>query len=156
MSEFTVAFGSYQFDFSKSRLQVAGERKAWLEQLAYHLLYENTERWGEIEKDYSTTLEISETDIDYSQNIINIPFHGIGRGCYQTNMEFFKKSDNLKPLMLSADGLVMTVDFEDVTRGYYLKDQHIIRVENGVFFHTSDDTAKPTLPPEGLIGELGL
>lgn len=82
-----------------------------------------------------------------------------GRWSYQNNMKFFTNSDGEEKLynhMLSADGLVMTVYFEDVEGDTYIKDTHQLSVKDGHITHLEDKNAKVEIIYPKRYLELGI
>lgn len=149
MANISDAWGDYHFDFSKTQLNTPALRKAWLEKLSDILMYHTrTNSNGEDVKfqvEYFTELRLDDlSDDDYKEEV-TVGFGAAGRWSYQNNMSWFADSKNMEHLynhMLSADGLVMTVEFEDIEGYQYIRDAHQIIVENGKITHLKDEDAK--------------
>lgn len=163
MANLSDAWGDYEFDFTKTNLTTPALRKAWLAKLADLLMYRTSVSANGIEQktmvEYNTELRLDDLADDEYTDITRVKFTATGRWSYQNNMRFFTNSDGMAKLyahMLSADGLVMTVEFEDIEGYQYIQDTHQIIVENGKITHIEDEDAKwESIYPKKYL-ELGI
>lgn len=159
MANLSDAWGYYHFDFSKTGLDTPAKRKQWLNQLSDFLLYGDLDcKDGKMMVTYYTELRLDDlSDADY-ETTMTVGFTATGCWSYQNNMEFFDSPQmpQLRDHMLSADGLEMTVEFQDLEGFDYIDDAHIITVNNGTILHTSDNHASyQTIYPKKYL-ELGI
>lgn len=162
MANLSDAWGDYEFDFTKTNLTTPALRKAWLAKLADLLMYRTSTANG-IEKktmvEYNTELRLSDLADDEYTDVLTVEFQATGRWSYQNNMRFFTNSDgepDLHAHMLSADGLVMTVYFEDMEGSQYIKDTHQLIIKNGHITHLEDKNAKVEIIYPKRYLELGI
>ena len=163
MANLSTAWGNYKFDFTKTNLNTPTLRKAWLEQLSDLLMYHTYTDKNGVEKkylvEYRTELCLDDLANDEYTDIITVEFTAIGRWSYQNNMKFFTDEDGSADLyahVLSADGLVMTVDFKDLEGDTYIKDTHQLIIKDGHITHLEDKNAIiETIYPKRYL-ELGI
>lgn len=162
MANLSDAWGDYEFDFTKTNLNTPALRKAWLAKLADLLMYRTSTANGIEQKtmvEYNTELRLSDLADDEYTDVLTVEFQATGRWSYQNNMRFFTNSDgepDLHAHMLSADGLVMTVSFEDMEGSQYIKDTHQLIIKNGHITHLEDKNAKVEIIYPKRYLELGI
>lgn len=163
MANLSDAWGDYEFDFTKTNLNTPALRKAWLERLSDLLIYHIYDDENGVEKkggaEYITELRLSDLADDEYTDITRVEFVATGRWSYQNNMRFFTNSDDMAQLyahMLSADGLVMTVYFQDMEGSQYIKDTHQLIIKDGHITHLEDKNAKVEIIYPKRYLELGI
>lgn len=136
MANISDAWGDYQFDFTNTALQTAGERKAWLEKLANMLKFDDG--W---QPDYYTDLYLSELADDEFTPVTHVEFGGSGRWNYQNNLQWFHDGvyPSLTEHLLAVDGLIMTINYNDLEEFDYIQATDIIKVADGKVIYIADE-----------------
>ena len=163
MANLSSAWGNYKFDFTKTNLNTPTLRKAWLNQLSDLLMYQTYIDKNGVEQkylvEYLTELRLDDLADDEYTDIITVEFTATGRWSYRNNMKFFTDEDGSADLyahVLSADGLVMTVDFKDLESDTYIKDTHQLIIKDGHITHLEDkNSIIETIYPKRYL-ELGI
>lgn len=143
MANISDAWGEYHFNFSKTQLTTPALRKAWLEKLSDILMYCDSHRKEIVT--YYTELRLNDlSDDDYAEETA-VEFNGAGKWVYHNNINFFTNSETMSELyqhMLSAEGLVISIEYQDIEGGQYIHTCHEVEVKDGKVFHTEPSDAE--------------
>lgn len=141
MANLSSAWGTYTFDFSNTALS-REQQMQWLKALSDLLLYGEVVEEGQPEPlmvTYFTELWLTQ---DQTSDIKRFSFAGTGRWAYQNNLQWFITDRDLESMLLQANGLVMTVDFQDLTEDQYIRGNYIFVVMDGMIAYTSDESVQ--------------
>lgn len=141
MANLSSAWGTYTFDFSNTALS-REQQMQWLKALSDLLLYGEVVEEGQPEPlmvTYFTELWLTQ---DQTSDIKRFSFAGTGRWAYQNNLQWFITDRDLESMLLQANGLVMTVDFQDLTEDQYIRGNCTFVVMDGMIAYTSDESVQ--------------